>query len=321
MSQATDPTTGKRTWYYVEYRQAIGFDGFLSSYGNVTNGVVIHQGSESSASSIYLLDLTPATSSWNDPALDVGQSYNDASAGVTIAPVWADAAGAGVNVTFGPLACVSSAPTLTASPAGTQWTSAGSTVSYTVTVTNNDSAGCSASTFSLQASAPTGWTAAFGASAPSVAPGTSASTTMQVTSPAGAANGLYNIPVTATNAGAPTYTASTSVSEMLVAALQVSVSTNQPSYSRNTSMTASARVASMDSLTGQTVPVQGASVSFSITKPNGSTVTGTATTGANGVATFQYRIKQKDPTGQWQAQAVAAFNGITGTGSTTFTVK
>ncbi len=50
--QATDPTTGKRTWYYVEYRQAIGFDGFLSSYGNVTNGVVIHQGSESSASSI-----------------------------------------------------------------------------------------------------------------------------------------------------------------------------------------------------------------------------------------------------------------------------
>src|SRR3989454_5276368 len=28
--QSTDPTTGKKTWYYVEYRQAIGFDNFLS---------------------------------------------------------------------------------------------------------------------------------------------------------------------------------------------------------------------------------------------------------------------------------------------------
>lgn len=59
--KATDPTTGMKTWYYVEFRQAIGFDSFLSGNSNVLNGVVIHTGSESSANSSDLLDMTPAT--------------------------------------------------------------------------------------------------------------------------------------------------------------------------------------------------------------------------------------------------------------------
>jgi hypothetical protein len=29
--KSTDPTTGNGTWHYVEYRQAIGFDSFLST--------------------------------------------------------------------------------------------------------------------------------------------------------------------------------------------------------------------------------------------------------------------------------------------------
>jgi hypothetical protein len=29
--KSTDPSTGKRTWYYVESRQAIGFDAFLAT--------------------------------------------------------------------------------------------------------------------------------------------------------------------------------------------------------------------------------------------------------------------------------------------------
>jgi len=39
--KSTDPTTGSKTWYYIEYRQAIGFDNFLSTNSNVLNGVVI----------------------------------------------------------------------------------------------------------------------------------------------------------------------------------------------------------------------------------------------------------------------------------------
>jgi hypothetical protein len=33
--KSTDPTTGKKTWYYGETRKAIGFDSFLSSNSNV----------------------------------------------------------------------------------------------------------------------------------------------------------------------------------------------------------------------------------------------------------------------------------------------
>jgi hypothetical protein len=29
--KSTNSTTGQRTWYYIESRQAIGFDSFLSS--------------------------------------------------------------------------------------------------------------------------------------------------------------------------------------------------------------------------------------------------------------------------------------------------
>ncbi|MBI3949111.1 MAG: hypothetical protein HY314_01445 [Acidobacteria bacterium] len=99
--RSTDPDTGKKTWYYVEYRQAIGFDGFLFSNSNVPNGVVIHTGSELTGNSSDLLDMTPETASRFDPALIVGKSFNDPKAGVTITPVSVSSAGASVNVTFG----------------------------------------------------------------------------------------------------------------------------------------------------------------------------------------------------------------------------
>jgi len=59
-------------------------------------------GSESSANSSDLLDLTPATATWSDPALVVGQSFNDPDAGVTITTAWATATQAAVSVTLGP---------------------------------------------------------------------------------------------------------------------------------------------------------------------------------------------------------------------------
>ena len=45
--KATSATTGQQTWYYVEYRQTLGFDSFLSTNSNVLTGVVIHTGSMS----------------------------------------------------------------------------------------------------------------------------------------------------------------------------------------------------------------------------------------------------------------------------------
>jgi hypothetical protein len=101
--KAIDPTSGAKTWYYVEARQGIGFDSFLGGNNNVLTGVVIHTGAEASASSSYLLDMTPKTSSWSDPALDVGKSFSDADAQVTIRPLSVSSTGASVSVTFGPV--------------------------------------------------------------------------------------------------------------------------------------------------------------------------------------------------------------------------
>jgi len=45
------------------------------------------------------------------------------------------------------------------------------------------------------------------------------------------------------------------------------------------------------------------------------------TTGANGVATYKFRLSRKDPTGTWQTQATSATNGVSGAGSNSFLVQ
>ena len=240
--KSVDPTMGTKTWYYVEYRQAVGFDSFLSSNGNVLNGVVVHTGTENSGNSSDLLDMTPATSSWNDPALEIGQSFHDPDAGVTIAPTWANGSNAQVSVSIGPLGCAPTNPALALSPSQSQWVQAGATVIYAVTLTNKDNARCSESSFNLQAGVPSGWTAAFASTMLTLDPGASASTTLTVTSSASAADGFYTIPVGATNGADMSYTASASATVVIAASLNVVASTNQPSYTPNQSVTPTAQV-------------------------------------------------------------------------------
>jgi hypothetical protein len=100
--KSTDPVTGEKTWYYVEYRQAIGFDGFLANNANVMNGVLIRTGSEASANSSFLLDMTPGsfsgTTDFRDPALVVGESFTPLDADFTITTQWTDGVQAAVSV-------------------------------------------------------------------------------------------------------------------------------------------------------------------------------------------------------------------------------
>jgi hypothetical protein len=48
--KSTDSTTGAKTWYYLEARQAIGFDAFLTTspyyMQNETAGVLFHLGTD-----------------------------------------------------------------------------------------------------------------------------------------------------------------------------------------------------------------------------------------------------------------------------------
>jgi hypothetical protein len=84
--------SGNRTWYYIEYRAPLGFD------GSVAPGVLIHSGAEANGNTSYEIDLDAASSGF-DALLDVGQTFTDAAAGLTVTPTSIGPAGAGINIT------------------------------------------------------------------------------------------------------------------------------------------------------------------------------------------------------------------------------
>jgi hypothetical protein len=313
--KSTDPSTGRKTWYYVEYRQAIGFDSFLSGNVNVLNGVVIHLGTDSNPNSSYLLDLTPVTASWNDPALVLGQSFSDTNAGVIITPVSMTASSAAVQVSMTPQPCVRANPTVTVSPSQSQWVPAGTMVNYTMSVTNTDSTGCASSTFGLGNTVPAGWTALLGTPSLTLSPGAKGSAGLQVTSPGGTPDGFYQVTEIASNAAAPTYQGSAQSTYVVASSLSVSVSAGQASYNRNQFATLTAKV------NGGTAPVSGASVVFTITKPGGGVATGTATTKSNGQASYKLRIQKHDPVGTYGVNVKATLGNVSSTATTSFQVK
>jgi len=111
--KSIDPTTGNKTWYYLESRQAVGFDAFFSNptyyTENETNGLLFHVGTGGNGNSSDLLDMTPATPTyygWFDPSLVVGQSFQDPAAGVTFTASSVTLSEAVVNVQFTPILAV-----------------------------------------------------------------------------------------------------------------------------------------------------------------------------------------------------------------------
>lgn len=297
--KSTDPTTGYRDWYYVEYRQAVGFDSYLSGNTNVVNGVVIHTGSESSMNSSNLLDLTPATSSWNDPALGVGQSFQDPDSGVTLTLLSADTAGATISVTYGATQCAPANPAVALSAQG-QAVAAGTTLTYTVTITNRDTA-CGTSTFDLQTAAPNGWAATLDSDTVELASGASASLSLLVKSAGAAANGSYSIGLTAVNAADAGFSGAGSTAYAVGApagsSVNVAVSTSSTIYARKKPIGISAKVTSGVS------PMKNAVVIFTITKPDGSVVSGSGKTKKNGLAALKFKTTLLDPVGTYWVTA------------------
>lgn len=209
----SDPQTGGSVWYYLEYRQAIGFDGFIAGNENVLNGVLVHTGADFNGESSLLLDMTPASqpltfADRSDPALVVGQSFHDPASGLTITTDSADESGATVSISFGETACVQAKPALAASPSVSGTVKAGTPVTYSVTVTNTANTACADASFGLSAVVPQGWTAAFNNNLLTLAPGASATITLTVTSSSSAPGGTYGVAVTVKNSANPVYAAS-----------------------------------------------------------------------------------------------------------------
>jgi hypothetical protein len=96
-------------------------------------------------------------------------------------------------------------PTVTLIP-NVQAGIAGSTLTHTVSVTNNDPLAYSASSFSLTYSVPSGWSASLSKTSVTLNPGeTDSSIILSVTSPTAVSAGDYTISVTATNTEAASY--------------------------------------------------------------------------------------------------------------------
>jgi hypothetical protein len=101
------PAAVHRT-YWVEFRQATGFDAGLPA--SATNGAIIHLGglmhqsdrSEYGCWDTCFLDMVPATSSMTDGALQVPNAFVDAQTGVTISAISKGAGGLTISVTSPP---------------------------------------------------------------------------------------------------------------------------------------------------------------------------------------------------------------------------
>jgi hypothetical protein len=208
--RSINAVTGQKTWYYVEYRQAIGFDSFLTDNENVQNGVVIRLGTEADGDSSYLLDMTPGSEfvDHRDPALTTGQSFADPDEAAVITTNGTDSFGAIVNVNVAPQACMRANPALSLSPGQSDWVAPGTVVSFSVTIANHDSAECTGSTFDLSSSVPVDWTAQISRPVVTLEPGASTTTTLEVASSPSAQDGFFNISVAVANTVDSAYTTS-----------------------------------------------------------------------------------------------------------------
>jgi len=89
--------------YWVEFRQATGFDAGLAGNTNVLNGALVHLGSPNDyGCDTCIIDMTPATSAFTDGALEVGSTFVDDATGTAIGVLAKSASGLDIAVAMPP---------------------------------------------------------------------------------------------------------------------------------------------------------------------------------------------------------------------------
>ncbi|MDR7135401.1 hypothetical protein J2X06_002610 [Lysobacter niastensis] len=219
--------------------------------------------------------------------------------------------------------CTHAAPTVSLS-GNTAAVAAGTAITYTVNVRNNDSASCANTSFALARTVPTGWTGTLSTSSVALAPGASGSATLQVTSPASAAARAYGIGTGVSSVAGSTHTASASTIYTVAApvapapaTLTETLTPSQSVYNAGTKVSMTARVLKAG------LPVRGASVRFEAVKPNGiDKIVGTVTTDASGYAKWSFVSGTGSSSiGTYKANAVTTSGTATAAASATFQVK
>lgn len=248
-----DAASGRPLWYYVEYRRPVGYDSVLGSTSPLVSGVIVREAMEGNPNSSYFLDMTPNSSSsdMRDGALAVGKTFTDANAGVKITLAWADGQTAAVDVAVGgstaPSPTCSAAPPTVTLSGGASQVLAGQGTAYQLTVKNNDSSACTATTFDLARELPAGWSGTLGASKLSISPGTATGTTLSVTTASDAGGGTYAVVGKASRtSGTAQASASLTVLAGDVTARVGSISLSASKHGKNYNASANATIVDQD---------------------------------------------------------------------------
>jgi hypothetical protein len=196
-------------YYYLEYRQPYGFDNFgLTS--PVINSVSIRLAPPySTISQSLLIDTVPETTSFSDAPLTVNKTFEDPLKGVTISTTSVSNSFATVAIDLGYIPCIRSDPSLSISPL-MQTGSPGQTLTYILSLKNNDNAGCTTSTFNIIPSLLEGFSQSPASLSENVSPGATITKTIFITSNPYTSAGSYTFTENAANAADSGYTASAS---------------------------------------------------------------------------------------------------------------
>lgn len=197
-------------YLYLEYRKQTGYDSSL--LGNVYNGALIHWAPVyAGTGDTHLVDTTPNSASGSldrrDGALEVGRKFTDSDANIEVTTLSRTTSDITLDIKTGTPSCVRANPTVTVDPESA-FAQPGATLTYTVTVTNNDNSACGPSDFTMSALSPASWGSDFSTSTLSISSGETADTSLNVTSAASAVDGYYDITITATNSSSSSYKAS-----------------------------------------------------------------------------------------------------------------
>jgi len=303
--------TGNDAWLTIAYRQPLGTDARLP--GQPFGGAIVHYEDSFTGGQSQLLDFTPKTSSFADPALASNRSWSDPYSNLSLSIGAVSANGLDVTVSYGAPRCAPGAPTVALTPAS-QSVAPGSVAAYGVTVTSHDSAACPASLFTLTASG-NGLAASISPVGLTLAPGASGSATLSVAPGSDAAAALYALSVVA-NAGIPGSAAASCTVTTSQSALGASLVVPAIPFSRGDTVPIS-----VTALLGG-APAAGASVQFTLTRPNGTTAASTLTANADGKAVWSYSVGRRDPKGTYVVLASVAAGGQQAkTAAASFTVE
>lgn len=194
--------------FTIEYRQPAGIDAWMQG-ANVTAGAsLMWVGSVGSNADSEAIDATPGSqvsnTYWNtadygnDGAFLPGTTFTDSVYGISVKVLAATSSALQVQVTLA-RSCILAAPAVAVSPSAQAATFGGATLTYTVTVTDRDSAGCPTDAFHFNADGTGNWSGPYGGrwlmntsqGDLALKPGGSGSWSLNVTSSLTATEGTY----------------------------------------------------------------------------------------------------------------------------------